>query len=364
MKLHINAIVKGVELIFKITEEVSVSDLNNYSQDERAKHFAKVFKDAKLRCRGYKHEDIKQYELKWSSEYLTYFKMGTPYHFLLSNYIDFLKGDILEITDNRIYFIKDGKRQMSGFDWITEIDKARGKKELSKVILPTHNFEMLKAHRLKNVFEADKAKLIEENRINKIETDDADIKLLYIQFLRDELKYADEWTARISKLTTKNLYKADLIQIEKYKVFINKEISKQEASIKLLPPKKKPISFVWQGKAETELPKLHQRLIKAEMIDEQTDLKDFIATFTGQPTDNIKPIVWIAKTNLLAYFLWSKFKSLEWANIAGAGKLFLKDGKPVSGNNLSVSKSQCRNFDKPPKDYKEIDKILSDIQKQ
>lgn len=272
---------------------------------------------------------------------------------------DLEKG--IDEESTRIYFLKDGKRQMSGFDWITEIEKARGEKIISDIILPTHNFEMLKAHRLKNVFEAEKAKLIEENRINKIETDEADLKLLYIQFLKDELKYADEWAARISKLTTKSLYKADLIQIEKYKVFVSQEISKQETSVKLPTPKKQNISFVWQGNAETELPKLHQRLIKAEMIDEQTDLEAFKDTFTGKPTDNIKPIKWEASNKLLAYFLDTCFSGQDWQSIADKGKLFQnKKGKLLTQSDLSSAND--RKYGKP-RGYEKIDEILTAIKK-
>lgn len=280
--------------------------------------------------------------------------------------IDFLQNRVAELKqaeaekdDDRIYFIKDGKRQMSGFDWITEIEKARGEINISDKILPTHNFEMLKAHRLKNVFEPEKAKLIEENRINKMDTDEADIKLLYIQFLKDELKYADDWTARISNLRTKILYKADLIQIEKYKVFISEEIKKQEATIKLPPPKKQSISFVWKDNAEIELPKLHQRLVKAEMIDDETDLEAFTATFTGQPTANIKPIKWIEDTVLLAYLLRKEFKGNSWAKIAE--KTFIdKQDLPVKANTLSSLLSQSR---QTPKGKERIDKILSEIKK-
>ena len=127
--------------------------------------------------------------------------------------------------------------------------------------------------------------------------------------------------------------------------------------------KKKSISYQWQGNAEVELPKLHQRLINAEMIDGQTDLKDFTATFTGQPTNNIKPIKWIAQVNLLAYFLWSEFKGKNWASITEKGKLFIKDGNQITANTLSSSKAQCMGFEKPPMGSKKIDEILSAIKK-
>lgn len=361
-KVHINAIKRGVELIFKISQEVSIHHLNSCGQDERERHFLQVFADGKNRCKGYKHEDVKKYELQWSNEYLNRFDLGTPYHLLLSNYIDFLKGDISEITDDRIYLYKGGKRQMSAFGFITDIEKARGKKIISDIILPIHNFKMLKAHRLKNVFEAEKAKLIEENKINGIDTDDIDLKLLYIQFLKDELKCADEWAARILKLKAgKLLYQADLIQIEKYKVFVSEEIKKQEVTIKPLPPKKQSISFVWNGNADKELPILHRKLIISEMIDENTALEAFTAIFTGQPIDNIKPIKWIATNKLLAYFLDNFLKSKNWQSIADKGKLFQnKAGKLLTQSDLSSANH--RKFGKP-KDSEKIDKILSDIKK-
>lgn len=262
----------------------------------------------------------------------------------------------LEKDDNRIYLSK-----MSGYDWINEIDKARGKKIMSDIILPTHNFEMLKEHRLKNVFDVDKAKLIEDNRKNKIKTDDTDIRLLYIQFLKDELINADDGIDRINKLSTNTFFKADVIQIEKYKLFLKAEIERTEKSTNLRPAKKNTAkSYQWQGDAEKELPKLYQMLIRDEIIDEQTDLKDFKATFTGQPTETIKPIKWTNSNRLLAYFLDTAFNSQDWQSIAGNGKLFLNyKGKILTANDLSVAK---KGFDfGKPKGYEKIDKILSEI---
>lgn len=364
MKVHINAIIRGIDLIFHIPQKGTVSDLNNHSKGEIKEHFAKVFIEAKVRCKGYKHDDVKSYELQWTNKYLERFSLGTPYHLLLSNYIDFLNGDISEITDSRIYFFKGGKRQMSGFDWIQDIEKARGEKSIGDIILPTHNFELLKAHRLKNVFEPEKAKLIEENKINKIGTDEIDVRLLYIQFLNDELKAIDNWIERINKLSTKVLYKAEIIQIEKYRLFINDEISKPETTNSLRSSKKKkPIGYHWQGNAEIELPILHQRLIKAEMIDEQTTLIDFKATFTGQVTDNIRAIKWIADNRLLAYFLDTSFNGQIWQSIADKGKHFInKNSKTIRATDLAAAKSNYKLYGKP-KDHKRIDEILSAIKK-
>jgi len=263
----------------------------------------------------------------------------------------------LEKDDNRIYLSK-----MSGYDWINEIEKARGEKIISDIILPTHNFEMLKEHRLKNVFEVDKTKLKEDNRKNKIKTDDTDIKLLYIQFLKGELNHADNWIERINNFSTKTLNQADIIQIEKYKLFLKVEIERTEKSTNLRPPKKNTTKYYqWQGNAEKELPKLYQMLIRDEIIDEQTDLKDFKATFTGQHTTNINPIKWKASNKLLAYFLDKSFSGQNWQSIADKGKLFLnKKGELLSFTDLSSAND--RKYGKP-NGSEIIDKILTDIKK-
>lgn len=262
----------------------------------------------------------------------------------------------LEKDDNRIYLSK-----MSGFDWINEIEKARGEKIISDIILPTHNFEMLKEYRLKNVFEADKTKLKEDNRKNKIKTDDTDIKLLYIQFLKGELNHADYWIEKINNLSTKTLNQADIIQIEKYKLFLKDEIERTEKSTNLRPQKKIVLSYQWQGDAEKELPELYSKLVKDKFIDDnQSDLKAFTAIFTGQPIETIKPIKWTNSNRLLAYFLDTAFNSQDWQSIAGNGKLFLNyKGKILTANDLSVAK---KGFDfGKPKGYEKIDKILSEI---
>jgi hypothetical protein len=139
------------------------------------------------------------------------------------------------------------------------------------------------------------------------------------------------------------------------------EDASKNSSLRSSKPNKPNISYIWQGNAEKELPKLHQRLIKAEMIDEQTDLEAFTATFKGQSTDNIKPIKWIASNKLLAYFLDEAFSGQDWQSIAAKGKLFKnKKGKLLTQSDLSSA--NYRKYGEP-KDSEKINEILTAIKK-
>lgn len=194
-----------------------------------------------------------------------------------------------------------------------------------------------------------------------------------ISDLSDRLFY---WQSRLNDYYRLYKYKGGInitlvLDGFSYEQLVEHEIEFIEAHLKakekkpsksLRSSKPKPsISFVWQGNAETELPKLHQRLIKAEMIDEQTDLKDFIATFTGQPTDNTKPIKWIDSNRLLAYFVDTCFSGQDWQSIAHNGKLFQnKKGKLLTQSDLSSAND--RKFGKP-KGSEKIDEILTAIKK-
>lgn len=122
---------------------------------------------------------------------------------------------------------------------------------------------------------------------------------------------------------------------------------------------KQPISLDWQGITDKQLVYLFQRLKGTEMIDGETDFKDFRATFTGQPTTNIKPIKWIATNRLLAHFLNTKFNGQNWQNIAGSNNLFInRNDKPLVANDFSSANDE--RFGKP-KGYEKIDNILSEM---
>lgn len=266
--------------------------------------------------------------------------------------VDYLQKRVIELQEiegNRIYFLKGGKRQMSGYDWITEIEKARGEKIISDSILPTHNFEMLKAHRLKNVFEPEKAKLIEENKINKIGTDDTDVRLLYIQWLKDELLTIDNWIERINKLSTKVLYKADIIQIEKYRLFVNDEISKPEIANSLRSSeRKKSISLTPLQKENLKnvLDKLHS----ADLISKEVKVPAFKKVFISESIND--KIEWIGSIAALRFFIGevcrvTNYKGDKWAFTLNS--FFIKDKpliKQILQNNKQVGSKDRENIKK------------------
>ena len=68
---------------------------------------------------------------------------------------------------------------------------------------------------------------------------------------------------------------------------------------------KQKISYVWQGKAETDLPELYSLMTdEHKLIALETTYEQFKAVFTGQPIDEIKPIKWHQENaSELLYFI-------------------------------------------------------------
>jgi len=444
MKPNINAVKREVEIVFGITPANTITAINSLKLDKLYERFSTALDKAKARYKGYNDETVKEQQLKWASDYLECFSLGSPYHLLLTKYIGYIENfkdfyfekDLAEarkISDlsDRLFFwqerlndyyrlvkYKEGNNTInlevslnSPFANYSEavlhelamIEKHQKQKQSIsiKALAPdvnsffnrvmqcelTETETILSVKELTNNLKPKEAQTLyddfafflfnqKENREADFNQTDIEAAINLLKKNKKPIPYKQipdliikgNVKAKGGKIIDleKLLYPLDFLCCYQFQSLLKKliEDASKNSSLRSSKPNKPNISYIWQGNAEKELPKLYQRLVKAEMIDGQTDLKDFRATFTGQPTANIKPIKWIAQTNLLAYFLWSKFNSVNWANIAGKGKLFTKGGKPVSTNTLSVAKSQCMSFEKPPKGYKKIDEILSDIQKQ
>jgi len=70
------------------------------------------------------------------------------------------------------------------------------------------------------------------------------------------------------------------------------------------PKKQTNTSYIWQGNPDNELPELYSLLTNEyKLISPETTLEQFIAIFSGQPIEDIKPIQWNAAKNLNAYFI-------------------------------------------------------------
>lgn len=63
-------------------------------------------------------------------------------------------------------------------------------------------------------------------------------------------------------------------------------------------------TYQWQSNPDKEIPELYSLMINQyKLIASDTKPEQFKAIFTGQPIDSVKPIKWLAKKNLLAYFI-------------------------------------------------------------
>tara|TARA_B100000767_G_scaffold87040_1_gene83654 strand:+ start:800 stop:1672 length:873 start_codon:yes stop_codon:yes gene_type:complete len=148
---------------------------------------------------------------------------------------------------------------------------------------------------------------------------------------------------------------------------IKPELLEMEDYLKRLlikrPKQQTKTSYIWPNNPDKELPKLYAMLTNEyKLISSETTLDQFTKTFTGQPTEGIKPITWINTNRLLAYFLDCVFVGKDWQSQAGKGKLFRNKNKCLTANDLSVAKKGYTDFGLP-KGYENIDYILKAIKK-
>lgn len=366
MKLHVNAVKKGVELVFGIRPPKTVSDINRLKADKLHELFEKTLEKARAKYKGYNDEIVKQNEFRWVTDYLQHFTLGNPYHLLLTRYISYLKDDTLVLDsweqENEAFGnLLLTKLSNSEYHLKTFAEKALGDKDnLMREIIEL-------SEKMDCVIDANE--IMQYCRQNHF---------LHNYLTHQDLDYDDErntdenrlrhkkvskdinWLLKKGALLLKNNNLTDCVRLfQLFEKIINYTYLEQDVSA--AKQVKQPISFVWEGNTETELPKLHQRLIKAEMIDEQTDLEAFKATFTGHSIDNIKPIKWTATNRLLAYFLDKVVKERDWQSMAEKGKLFLnKNDKLLTQSDLSSAND--RKYGKP-KGSEKIDEILAAIKK-
>ena len=87
--------------------------------------------------------------------------------------------------DEKIYFIKDNAQQIPVYDFIKAMDP-------DAPINPTHNFELLKVHRLK-MYDKAEQEYIAERTINRVETGDLEKSVFYYGWLKNELQIIAQW---------------------------------------------------------------------------------------------------------------------------------------------------------------------------
>ena len=130
-------------------------------------------------------------------------------------------------------FYEEENGKQIGFWKFLEITK------LTSGLNPTHNFKLLKPHRLKQYEEAI-VNFNDEMALNEVEIKPIDIPMLYSKWLNNELKVVEQWLSDKypNGQKKKPLLSEEKIEIVKYKTFISNEIEK---SVRLLKTRLKKI---------------------------------------------------------------------------------------------------------------------------
>lgn len=131
----------------------------------------------------------------------------------------------------KFYDNENGKQ--IGFWKFLEITK------LTSGLNPTHSFELLKPHRLKQ-YEDAIVIFKDEMALNEVEITPIDISMLYSKWLNNEMKVVEQWLSDKypNGYKKKPLSFEEQIEIEKYKTFISNELKK---SIRLMKTRLKKI---------------------------------------------------------------------------------------------------------------------------
>ena len=119
-------------------------------------------------------------------------------------------------------------------------------------------------------------------------------------------------------------------------------------------------SFFWNGNMK-ELKKLHNGLISANLISQETTIEDFNMAFTYKPISDITKINWTGQRNLLAYLIdeLNYSKQFKFSN----GIFSIARECFTNANNLSKLKHQYIDNNKAsePKKHLIVDNILKTI---
>ena len=144
------------------------------------------------------------------------------------------------------FYEEENGKQIS-FWKVLEITK------LTSGLNPTHSFELLKPHRLKQ-YEDTIVAFTDEMALNEVEITPIDIPMLYSDWLNDELKIIEQWLSDKYPNGDKKkpLLSEEKIEIVKYKTFISNEIEK---SVRLLKTRLKKIRIQSVPKKIQSVPK-------------------------------------------------------------------------------------------------------------
>jgi len=149
------------------------------------------------------------------------------------------------------FYEEENEKQISFWKFL-EITK------LTSGLNPTHSFELLKSHRLKQ-YEDKLVASTDKRLLNELETTLFDISMLYSEWLNNEMKVVEQWLSdkHPNGDKKKPLSFEEKIEIVKYKTFISNEIEVNEKQINPT-----------ENKSKQDQPKTLSELITHEKSDE------------------------------------------------------------------------------------------------
>ncbi|PCJ81104.1 MAG: hypothetical protein COA49_07320 [Bacteroidetes bacterium] len=143
-------------------------------------------------------------------------------------------------------------------------------------------------------------------------------------------------------------------EIKKQMPYLEEELSYLQAEYSKLSKK---TSYEWIANPDKELPAIYNNLKVNELICPKTTQEQFINAFSKREATTIKPIQWIGKKNLLAYFIDSLFennKISSTSRIWATAIICFTDAK-----NLAQLKENYRgNKQGKPKEFSIIDRLF------
>lgn len=240
-----------------------------------------------------------------------------------------------ESEEGTIYLFKNGKRIMSDYEFLehTGLDKTFKAKGIS--FPPLHNAEILKASRLER-FEQAKIKLIEERRIDQVETSELDLNIIYCMWLKSELLKIEQWTSNTFPNGDKKpigLSNSNRIEVFKYKTFINTEIELTEQRIN--PQSQK---IVWKGNSEKIIESLNEfsftNYLQSHNYNE-LHIQELINSHSGK---ELVPYT-LALLNEIGYltFFFNEFTTTKLEGYKKLAEIFDSSERRIKGNVLVLN---------------------------
>lgn len=259
--------------------------------------------------------------------------------------------------DDKIYFIRDNEQQIPVYDFIKAMNP-------DAPINPTHNFELLKAHRLK-MYDKAEQEYIAERTINRVEAGDLEKSVLYYGWLKNELQIIAQWLSDTYPNGEKKRIKtSSAIQMEiiKYERYVKKEMGLIEEFVKgrsdesISTNAGIPPHLLELDPAQCQY--LYGKLTKdGHFLPEKTNQTHFNYVFGGglYPKD-FKPLRWNRSKQAIGelIILLLGVTSVPRKKKRDTGGLFLINNKPV-GVLSNPKKSE------PTKDYGILEEIAKSI---